>query len=160
MSTTTSNLGLTKPDLTDNADITVINANMDVIDASMSTKANVLASVQDVNISTTSPQTIASFTPTVNGNFEIEAYLRILNGLTNVTITVAYNDETGAQTEFIQAKQNGLFFPCASGIYSYKIGSYTMAPLFINAIAGNPITITLTSNIANQAHISCAIVEV
>lgn len=39
MSTETTNLKLVKPDLTDTADITVINANMDAIDSAVSSKA-------------------------------------------------------------------------------------------------------------------------
>lgn len=35
--TTTTKLGLTKPDYDENADVTVINANMDLIDAVMPT---------------------------------------------------------------------------------------------------------------------------
>jgi|GEM_PF-3330117 uncharacterized protein YoxC len=40
MSTTTTNLGLVKPSLTDVADITVINSNMDAIDTAIASKAN------------------------------------------------------------------------------------------------------------------------
>jgi hypothetical protein len=39
MSTTTTNLGLVKPALTDNADITIVNSNMDTIDAAVGLKA-------------------------------------------------------------------------------------------------------------------------
>jgi hypothetical protein len=38
--TKTTNLNLTKPDLTDNADITVINTNMDLLDSAVALKAN------------------------------------------------------------------------------------------------------------------------
>ena len=161
MATKTTNLGLTKPALTDNADITVFNANMDLIDSSFTGKANTpVSDVQDIKIISTSPQTLATYTPSVNGNYEIRAYLRVLNTTTNVSIAVTYNDVTGPQTKYMLFQANGLFFPCSNGIKSYSVGSYVMIPLFITAVAGSPITVSVLSGTANQAYVSCAIVGV
>lgn len=52
MSTLTTNLGLTKPALTDNADISVINANMDAIDSKLATIAFVQSTLAALASST------------------------------------------------------------------------------------------------------------
>ena len=48
MATTTANLGLTKPDYTEKADVAVINGNMDKIDAAMQQRDRYMALNADV----------------------------------------------------------------------------------------------------------------
>ena len=51
MATTTTNLGLTKPDYTDAADIAVINTNMDTVDAAITAaNTNITATKSDLGI--------------------------------------------------------------------------------------------------------------
>ena len=47
MATKTTNYNLTKPDMTDYADIRVLNANMDIIDAEMKTISDLAGSGRD-----------------------------------------------------------------------------------------------------------------
>ena len=160
MATTTPNLNLTKPGLTDNADIATINANMDLLDAAIAAKATAhLATASDVNVTVTTAQTIATYTPVANGNFELRAYLRIITGATNVQVTVTYKDATGTQSKDISYPRSGFYFPCSGG-QPFAVGSYPLAPLFIYATTGAPIVVNITASVANQALISCAIVGV
>ena len=52
MATTTTNLGLTKPDYTDAADIAVINTNMDTVDTAITATKSDLGIVEDGNTAT------------------------------------------------------------------------------------------------------------
>ena len=162
MSSNTAKIGLykanpiTEPNDNFNID-TLLNNNWDKIDVAVGNKAELpFANSKDTLITSTNTQTIASYTPTASGNFEVKAYLRVLS-LVNVTILVNYTDIAGAQTKAILPENTGLFFPSTSGIQSYKVGSYPLKPLFINAKAGSTITLTATSSIANQVYISSAI---
>jgi hypothetical protein len=157
VSTETTNLSLNKPDLTDNADIAIINANMDLIDAAMSFRA---ASVSDVIITGTAEQTIATFTPAEKRNFEIRVYLRVVSGATNVKLSATYDDGTGLQTKTLLYNHGGLYFPNPSGDQPYATGSYSLQPLFINATTAASITVKITASVANQVYASCAIVGV
>lgn len=165
MSSNTTNLNLykanpvTEPNDNFNID-NLLNNNWDKIDAAVGNKANIpVANSKDLLINSTNSQTIASYTPSVSGNYEIKAYLRVLSAV-NVTIFVNYTDVTGAQTKAILPENLGLSFPTSTGIQAYKTGSYVLKPLFINAKAGSTITLIAASSIANQVYISSAIAGV
>lgn len=101
-----------------------------------------VATASDVQITGTTAQTIASFTPAAQGNFEVRLYFRVVTGTTNVTATITYADATGAQTLTLLNAQ-----ACA-------VGSYTTVPAFINAVSGTAITVQITSSVANQVYAS------
>lgn len=102
----------------------------------------------DAQITGTTSQQIASYTPTSKGNFVVYVYFRVVTGTTNVTINVAYADGTGAQTNVMLNAQ-----PSA-------VGSYSLVPLFINANSGTPIAVSVTASVANQVYASASIVGV
>lgn len=161
MATKTTNLNLEKPDLTDNADISVINANMDLVDTAVGGKLNgPVVSLKEVKIDTTVGKTVATYNPSVNGNFEIKLYLRVITSNTNVSIAVNYTDAAGSQTKYMVSNHDGLYFEMASGMQIYKVGSYVLFPLLINAVASHNITITVTADKANQCYVSGTILGV
>jgi hypothetical protein len=110
--------------------------------------ANRTAIANDVQITGTSAQQIASYTPTAKGNFVIYVYFRVVTGTTNVTITVTYADGTGAQTNTMLNAQS-----CA-------VGSYSLVPLLINATNAAAINVNVTASVANQVYASASIVGV
>ncbi|MDR3598122.1 hypothetical protein [Clostridium sp.] len=165
MSSSTNNLGLYKVDPSTDGENTfniktMLNDNWDKIDNAVLGKANIpVSSSKDLLINSLNSQTIAAYTPSTSGNFEIKAYLRILS-VVNITVLVNYTDNTGAKTKALLPDNIGLSFPTSTGIQAYKTGSYALKPLFINATAGTAITITATASIGNQVYISSAITEV
>ncbi|MDR3595091.1 hypothetical protein [Clostridium sp.] len=165
MPSNTTNLGLYKVDpVADGTNTfnikTMLNDNWDKVDNAVGGKANIpVSSSKDLLINSLNSQTIATYTPSTSGNFEIKAYLRVLSAV-NITLVVNYTDVTGSQAKTILPESQGLYFPSTTGIQSYKTGSYSLKPLFINAKAGTAITLTATASVANQAYISSAIVGV
>lgn len=79
MATKTTNYNLTKPDLTDWADIRVLNANMDIIDSAMKTISDLAGSGGDADIDL-SAYALKS---------QLNGYLPLTGG--NVTGTLKYN---------------------------------------------------------------------
>lgn len=102
----------------------------------------------DVNLASTAETSIASYNPAAAGNFLILVYLRVVTGTTTVTVKVTYADVTGAQTTFIINAQ------------VTAIGSYSLLPLFINAVAGTLIDVRVTASVANQVKASASILGV
>jgi len=149
-----------KPLQSEKYNVEIQNGNWDKNEEILAVKANIpFASAKDLIINSTNSQVVAAYTPTTDGNFEIKAYLRILSAV-NVTILVNYTDVTGVQTKAILPENLGLSFPTSTGIQAYKIGSYVLKSLFINAKAGSQITLTATASVANKAYISSSIVGV
>ena len=107
-----------------------------------------VASASEVQITGTTAQTIASFTPTTQGNFEVRVYFRVVTGTTSVTATITYADTGGAQTLTLLNAQS-----CA-------IGSYTTVPAFINATSASAITVQMTASVANHVYASGGITGV
>jgi hypothetical protein len=104
------------------------------------------AITSDMQLTTTSATTVASITPTVQGNFEIKVYYRVVNAATNLTITVTYTDGSGLlQTYNIV---NG---------GSQAVGPYSCVPVLINATSASPITVTATAGTSNNVYVSCTI---
>lgn len=106
------------------------------------------ATASDVLLTGTGATTIATFTPTTNGNYFILLYYRVVTGTTNVTVAVTYADGTGAQTNTMLNAQ------------SSAVGSYSLLPLFINAVSGTAINVNVTASVANQVRVSALIMGV
>lgn len=109
---------------------------------------NRTAIANDVQITGTSAQQIASYTPPAKGNFVVYVYFRVVTGTTNVTITVTYADGSGVQTNTMLNAQTS------------AVGSYSLVPLHINATNAAPINVNVTANVANQVYASASIVGV
>lgn len=107
-----------------------------------------VASAKEVEITGTTAQTIAAYTPIANGNFEARASFRVVTGTTNVTITVSYNSAGGAQTY------------TALNAQVCVVGEYSIVPFAFNAVANQPITIQVTASVANQVYASGGITGV
>ncbi|RII32860.1 hypothetical protein D2A34_21945 [Clostridium chromiireducens] len=116
-------------------------------------------SASDMKITSIAATNILSYTPAQQGNFKIDVYLRVL-AAANIIVSVNYTDSTGVQTKIMLSERNGLYFPCSSGIQSYAIGVYYLKSLLINAVKNTPITISITSNVANQVYASALIMGV
>lgn len=106
------------------------------------------AIANDVQITGTTAQNVATFTPSVKGNFAVYIYFRVITGTTNVTVTVTYADGTGAQTNTMINAQ------------SSAVGSYSLVPLAINANSGTAINVNVTASVANQVYASASILGV
>lgn len=104
------------------------------------------ATANDIQITGTTAQTIATYTPTAQGNFETKIYYRVVTGTTNVTVQVTYTDGTGAQTNTVINAQ------------SSAVGGYSCLPVFFNATTGSAIQIKVTASVANQVYASATIV--
>ena len=107
----------------------------------------VMASASNIQLTSTNPTTIVTFTPGAIGNYQISLYYRVITGLTRLTLTLSWTDSSGAQTYSILSAT------------PQAVGSYTMSPLFINAVA-SPITLTATAVTANRIFISANIMGV
>jgi hypothetical protein len=106
-----------------------------------------VATCMETEITSTSATNVLTYTPTAQGNFEIETYLRVVTASTNVTITATYTDGGGAQTVTLY-----------SG--SALVGSYMTPSYFFNSVANQAITLTITAGTANQVYVSSSIVGV
>lgn len=109
------------------------------------TKVHVgVASVSDSLLTTTSPTSVVTYTPTTQGNYFIHIYYRVVTATTNLTLEVSYTDGTGAQTVTLL------------GPADQAVDSYRMQSAFINATA-SAITVTATAGTANQVYVSATI---
>lgn len=104
-----------------------------------------LASVQDVEVTGTTAQTILSYTPTAKGNFKLGLYFRVVTATTTVTLEVTYTDASGAQTITVI---NAL---------SEAVGSYSLTDFMINAESTAAIEIIATAGTADQLYVSASI---
>jgi len=111
----------------------------------LNTHLNKTSRVSNTLLTVTSATSVLSYTPTIQGNFNIGIYFRVITGTTNVTVVVTYTDDTGAQTNTLLSAQ------------SCVIGSYSTLPLFINAKTTGAITIAVTASIANRVYVSASI---
>ncbi len=106
------------------------------------------ANTTEQELTTTTATTIATFTPTVAGNFKIGAYFRVVTAATTVTLSVTYTDATGAQTITLL------------NAISEAVGSYTFNDFTINSAASAAITVSMTAGTANQVFASATIIGV
>lgn len=117
------------------------------------------SSISDVKLTTTSPVNVLSYTPSKQGNFKIDVYLRVL-AESNIKVSVSYTDSTGSQVKTILSERSGLYFPCSTGTQLYAVGSYCLKPLIINALKDTPIVISITSSVANIVYASALVMGV
>ena len=104
-----------------------------------------LASANEVELTGTAAQTIATYTPSAAGAFLVGCRLRVTTATTVVTAQVTYTDATGAQTStWLNA------VPKAPG-------SYDLMPIVISSAAGSAITVSVTAGTANQVYAGAAI---
>lgn len=89
---------------------------------------------------------ILQFIPTVNSNFLIYIYMRVNDSTPQVSMNVQYTDVGGDQDHLV-----------LNNVIQYK-NSYSVAPIFINAIANKPITLSASANVLNQVFVSASIV--
>lgn len=101
----------------------------------------------DSLLTTTGSTSIATHTPSVQGNFVAYIYYRVITSTTDVTVTVTYTDGTGAQTNTVLSAQ------------SSPVGSYSCVPVFINATT-SAISVNATAGTANQVYVSASIVGI
>lgn len=116
-----------------------------------------MAECGDTAITGTAAQTLLSLTVPA-GNYEARVYLRV-NRKTKITVAVSYTDGTGAQTQYIMPRRDGLYFPLSGGAQPYEAGSYPMPALFFCADAGN-VTVTVTAEDAGAVFAAAAVVGV
>lgn len=105
-------------------------------------------SVSDVPLTTVDATQIATFVPPAAGNYVVYLYLRATVPLT-VTAVLTYSDGGGAQTNTVYVNQS-----------ITAAESFNVLPLFINATSAAPITITVTSSVANALYVSASILGV
>lgn len=106
------------------------------------------SSVAESLLSSTSPTNVTTYTPSVGGNFVIYVYFRVVTAATNVAIEIDYTDAGGAQV--LQVLPSAL----------EQVGSYAPpAPVYISAVAGQPITVKVTAGTANQVYASATIID-
>lgn len=106
----------------------------------------VVAHVNELVVQTTGSNTILNFTPSVNSNFLIYVYMRVNDSTPQVTLNIQYTDAGGTQDHLI-----------LNNVIQSR-NSYSVAPIFVNAIAGYPITLSASSNVSDQVFISASIV--
>ena len=104
-----------------------------------------IASAVETELTTTSATSITSFTPSATGFFLVMIYFRVVTAATTVTVSITYNDVTGAQT---LTPVNAVSEP---------VGSYTNM-VSICATSAAAITVNVTAGTANQVYASAAIV--
>ena len=104
--------------------------------------------VIEAEVTGTVAQTIASFTPTASGNFIVFVYFRVTTAATTVTLAISWADVTGAQSNTVVSA------------VSEPVGSYTIAPLYINATTAAAIAVSCTAGTANQVYVSGTIMNV
>ncbi len=101
-------------------------------------------SVQEVEITSTSATTVASLTPSSQGNYSVKVYFRVITAATTVTLTVTYTNGSGSQTDTLV------------NAVSEPIGSYNFTQ-YINATNATPIAVVVTATTANQVFVSTTI---
>lgn len=106
------------------------------------------ANASDTELTVTTATTVATFTPTAQGNFMVNVYYRVVTAATVLTLTATWDDGTGAQTyTWVNTT-------------SQAVGSYVLAPVYVNATTAAAITITATAGTANQVYVSGTIIQI
>lgn len=124
--------------------LSLISSPGQIVSGPIEEKSNIF----DVELTTTSPTNVISFTPLANGNFTGFIYYRVENTPTNVTIDVTYEDMTGAQALSIMPLTNRI------------VGSYTVAPFYLQATTAANINLTITAGTTNNVFVSATIISV
>jgi hypothetical protein len=103
------------------------------------------ASFQETKITGTTAQTVLTYTPQANHNFELNLSIRVVTATTTVTILVTYTDAGGAESYYVLNAQS-----CA-------VGNYACVPFAFNAVNTGAITVSVTTGIVNQVYVSGAL---
>ncbi len=103
--------------------------------------SDVVLSVAETAITSTSNTTILTYTPTATANFTLSAYLE-LSASTGVTMAFSWNDSGGGRTV---SQLNSITLPA---------GAYCLAPVPITAKGGTAVSVTVTVSVANQVKVS------
>jgi hypothetical protein len=108
---------------------------------------SVVATVRELEVSTTSPTAILTYTPAVAGNVEIGIYFRVAVASTVVTVNVTWTDAAGSQT-----------LPLLSAV-TETVGSYTFTKFIVDSVGGEAIEVSATAGTANQLYFSASMVQ-
>lgn len=100
----------------------------------------------DVQLTTTSPTTVLSYTPSMADNFVAYIYYRVITATTTLSIIITWTDSTGSQSYSL--------VPSSSQI----VGSYNVVPIYFDSTAST-ITITATAGTSNQVYVSGSLVS-
>ena len=116
----------------------------------VNTESNTATEGREYLLTTTSPTAVITHTPyhangKVNDNFVVYVYYRVITGATDVTITLTWTDQTGAQSFDIVP------------LTSTPVGVYPVSPVYINAKSTGAITVTGTASVNNRVYISSTI---
>lgn len=104
----------------------------------------IVASVVDMQLTTTSDTSVLSYLPGVSaGNYQLSIYYQA-TAPTSLTLSVMYRDITGLQT----------LTPLSGAI---GIGAGSVSGLFLSAVAGQSITLTATAADANVVYLSATL---
>lgn len=105
------------------------------------------SAVAEMVLSTINPTTLITYTHGVTRNWLLDIYLRIVTGVTAITLTLTYTDSNGAQTiTYMNAR-------------TLNAGSYLIPELYFRSLA-SAITITAQADIANQAYFTASLIGV
>lgn len=110
--------------------------------------AIVSANSFDALLATTGATAVATYTPSANNNFVCYMYYRVSNASTDVTISITWTDVGGSQSLTVLSTT------------TKTVGSYSVAPVYLQAVSGNAITISFTAGTANNVHVSATILAV
>jgi len=116
-----------------------------LIDGSPAGNAPHVADAQPTLLTTTNATTVISYTPTAQGNYVVRVYLQVITAATTVTVQVTYADSVGAQTNPVLNAQS-----CA-------VDSYSLPPVYFNAVSGTAIAVVVTAGTASQVYVSADI---
>lgn len=119
------------------------------VNAPISVTVSAQANASDTELTTTSATTIATFTPSAQGNFMVMTYYRVITAATTVTLSVAWTDGSGGLGQKVIVV-NGT---------SQGVGSYTNLPIYLNSTA-TAITVSATAGTANQVYVSASIIQI
>ncbi len=100
-----------------------------------------IADDDNVVIPTAVATTVFSINTPETGDMLICVYGRVITANTNTTVTLAWTDESGAQSA-----------PLQSG--GWAVGGHPLAIQYIHVTAGTPVSLTVTPATGNRVFIS------
>jgi hypothetical protein len=106
----------------------------------------IVATVDNLQITTTSATTILTFTPTSAGSFRVEPYLYVVTAATTVTLTLTWTDAGGARSDTL------------INAVSEPVGPVLVQAVVVESVANQAITLSITAGTANQVYASCRII--
>jgi hypothetical protein len=106
-----------------------------------------LATVKELELTTTGATAVLSYTPGTAGNFHLGVYFRVVTATTTVSATVTYTDVTGAQTITLL------------NAVAMVVGSYAFVDFMVDSAAGDAIAVNFTAGTANQVYVSASILQ-